>query len=413
MSSSLKKITDQLRQKTKYCLINNNIHVHKDSLNCIFKNNVPLMCDFVEHKNLTSYVAYESGNRSIFFNKHNSWIKAKGIGIPVGYTRPLYYKENIYTYQLRDPNMCHESIIWGFMEKDELNCELYGAMKAEELGQKVTLLGYTSFPNVYYLKMKDRAELFYKLKSTNINERLRNFKNGAKKTTVYSIFYSVPSDIRVQELLCTFIFPQITKIIDKKDIREYIQWIGSSCGFLLKEFHDSGALHGTWFENRNEGIRLLGLIDIHTNCYTGNYLVDEEGITMCDFDLSRPIQKESYREIEKWALIHTENPLYYAGSYSPNDALYQKIAIKNPFRESLSVLFEKSVKQGYKGEKYEVEGAWKREMLSLISRAKVFLWNLYGIPKEITAQIDYLDYILTLKTVNQKDFNKAFSDFDF
>ena len=122
-------------------------------------------------------------------------------------------------------------------------------------------------------------------------------------------------------------FPQVVEIFDNDNIFEYIRWMGSSCGNLLKNFHDNGYLHGTWVDNKNN---FAGLLDVHSNCYTGNYIVDNERINMCDFDLTKPIEKENYKEIETWALIHMENPLYYAGSYNHQDALQQNIAKKNP-----------------------------------------------------------------------------------
>jgi len=403
INNLIERVTNQLRQKTKYWLVNNKIY--ENCTDIFGEAKVPIMCDFINEYVTPFAEVYESGNRSIFFQKGNLWIKAKGIGIPTGYTRPFYNKGRIYTYQLLDdPGMCHKSILWGFLTKEEFLCELYGISKAEKIGQKIKLMGYTLFDKVYCIKMKNRAELFYKLKSKDLNERLNIFHKGTIKTTAYSIYISYPSDIRVKELLITFIFPQILKLIDTREIKEYVKWLGASCGFLLKTFHDSGALHGTWL---GKGTTPLGLLDVHSNSYTGNYIVDEEELIMCDFDLSKPIKKESYKDIEKWSLIHMENPLYYAGSFSPKDALNQNIAKKNPFRERLAELFKKAVMQGYQGNIYQVENKWKREMLSFLVSAKNLLYGIYDIRRELTGQIDYIDYVIASTKISQKRFREA------
>lgn len=398
---------DALREKTKCYLINNNSIFMRDK-NQFGELKVPLMCDFFKEEEPISLDAYQSGNRSIVFQSSDLLIKAKGIGIPNGYTRPIYNNKNIYTYKLlNDPNMCHKSIIWGFMDENEFKCELFGVEKAEKLGQNIKLLGYASFNDVYYLKMKDRSELFKKLKSTHIIERLKYFKKksfysfrSVNKTKVFSVFYSVPSDIRVKELLCTFMFPQIKELINESDIMEFTRWLGTNCGLLLREFHDNDVLHGTWLDNTNI---LPGFLDIHSNSYTGNYLVDEKGLTMCDFDLTKPVEDEKYKEIEKWSLIHMENPLYYSGSYTPIDALNQGIAKKNPFRENLASLFEQSVEEGYEKEFYGVESRWKKEMLNVIVDLKKFFWELYNIPKNIIDVIDYIDYLIATKEIDENE----------
>jgi hypothetical protein len=155
----------------------------------------------------------------------------------------------------------------------------------------------------------------------------------------------------------------------------------------------------------------LGLKDVHSNSYTGNYLVDDEGLTMCDFDLSKPIEKESEKEIEKWALVHVENPLYYAGSYTPNDALNQRLAKKNPFREDLAIRFERAADLGYREGVSEIESSMKSEMLSLVIKAKGLMWKLYGLPEDLQGQIDYVDYVISNKLIEDKEFSKAVSTF--
>jgi len=405
MDTSIDDYTSQLRHKTTFWLVNNQSKFLKEHSNPFGKDQVPIMCDFIGEYDFPSFEAYESGNRSILLAYKGGWFKAKGIGIPNGVSRPIYDASRIYTHQLYDdPNMCHRSILWGFMQEEEYRCELYGATKAKELGQKIELIGTTSFKNIYYIQSKNRPEMFDHLHRIGRETVVKGFKKKGIPTVAYSAYYRIPSDIRVGELFFALMFPCITKLIDPDVIKEYIEWLGSSCGHLLKQFHNSGALHGTWLGNRATS---LGLRDVHSNSYTGNYLVDEEGLTMCDFDLSKPVEKESEKELEKWALVHIENPLYYAGSYRPNDALNQRIAKKNPFREELAMLFEKSVDLGYREEPYEVASSLKKELLGLLVKAKELMWRLYELPEDLMGQIYYVDYVISNKNIKDKELREV------
>lgn len=409
MNSSIAKHMNRLRHKTKYWLVENDSKFLRESSDPFKKKRVPIMCSFLDEPNYPSLEAYESGNRSILLMHEGGWFKAKGIGIPAGVSRPIYDKGKIYTYQLYDdPDMCHKYILWGFMQREEYECEEYGSAMAKELGQRIELLGKASFEDVYYLQLKDRMEMFSELRKIDREAMIGGFKTEGNRTTAYSAYYWVPSDIRVGELFFAFMFPGVTKLIDPGMIREYVEWLGSSCGYLLRQFHDSGALHGTWVGDRATS---LGLKDVHSNSYTGNYLVDDEGLTMCDFDLSKPIEKESEKEIEKWALVHIENPLYYAGSYTPNDALNQRIAKKNPFREGLAIQFERAVDLGYREGVNEIESALKREMLGLVVKTKELMWKLYGFPEDLQGQIDYVDYVISNKMLDDDEFREAVSTF--
>lgn len=398
-----------LRQKTKVWLIDNDYNHFKNHSLPFDNNNVPIMCDFLNEDNFKSFDAYESGNRSILFQHDGKWIKAKGIGIPEGITRPIYDKGRIYTYRLNnDPGMCHKHILWGFMQRDEYNCELYGSSLAEKIGQKIELIGMTSFDDVKYINLKDRVELFSFLSKIKRDSLLDIFRKDGIKTSAYSTYFYVPSDIRVGELFFTFMFPNITDFIDPDSIKDYVEWLGSSCGYLLRQFHNSGTLHGTWV---GPDYTSIGLLDIHSNSYTGNYLVDYDELTMCDFDLSKPLENESEKEIEKWALVHVENPLYYAGSYRPKDALNQGMARKNPFREELAKIFEQAVDVGYSEGPINIEKKLKRETLDLIIKAKKFMWKLYELPENLIGQIEYVDYVIFNKKIKPNDFKKARSNF--
>jgi len=409
MEHTVKKYTRILRNKTNYWLIENDSNFSKEHINPFGRDRAPIMCDFLGEHDFPSFTSYESGNRSILLMRDGQLLKAKGIGIPTGISRPKYEDGKIYTFQLiDDPDMCHKSILWGFMQEEEFNCELYGAEIARELGQKIELIGTTSYTDVYYTRFKDRVKLFDELHKKKPEKIIRDLKRSRESTTAHSVFYTVPSDIRVGELFYTLMFPEITDLIDPQMIRGYVNWLGSQCGNLLKQFHDSGSLHGTWVGNKATS---LGLKDIHSNSYTGNYLVDDECLTMCDFDLSKPIEKESEKEIEKWALKHVENPLYYAGSYTPDDALRQRIAKKNAFREEMAALFEKAVDSGYDEEPTDLESGLKREVLGLIVRAKKLLWDLYGLPKDLVGHIYYIDQVVSKTEIDKRKLREAAATF--
>jgi hypothetical protein len=398
-----------LRQRTIAWLVENDLELFGDKPNPFGNKFIPLMGEFPEGEPSNKIEAYESGNRSILFKHDGVWYKAKGIGIPVGVSRPIFMGGKIYTYQLfDDPGMCHKFILWGFMKENEYRCELFGSKRAKELGQEIEIIGTSSFNNVHYLSVKDRIELFNKLKNTKRNELMELF-NKSDVTSAYSAYYVVPTDIRVGELFFALVFPEVTRLIDPDRIRDYVKWLGSSCGYLLREFHDSGALHGTWVGPKPTS---LGLKDVHSNSYTGNYLVSEDHLTMCDFDLSKAIDGDSEKKTERWALIHMENPLHYAGSYSPKDALIQGIARKNPFREELAKVFEKSVDSGYNKEQWNLERKETREMLDVFVRAKRVLWDLYSLPKSLVGQIDYVDHIVATRRVDSNRFKELRAEFE-
>lgn len=399
MSLIIDNYINELRQKNKVHLITNTSQFFRKHKTPFENGFVPIMVEMLDETEYKTFDVYESGNRSIIFKHKGKWIKAKGIGIPVGFTRPLMRHRDLFTYQLyNDPGMCHRNILWGFMHESEYNSELYGFRVAQKLGQRVELLGMTNFNGVKCISFKDRIEMFAKLPNIPREKLLNMFEKEKKKTKAYSIYVKVPTDVRVGELLYALIFPELIDMIDPASIKEYIEWLGSSCGKQLRDFHDVNALHGTWTDNKTKS---LGLLDVHTNAYTGNYLVDEESITMCDFDLSKPVTNDNEKEIERWALVHVENPLFYAGSHTPEDAVEQGIAKKNVFREKMAEVFKKAVDKGYHKESFDLEKSLKREYLVQLIKAKNILWNLYEIPANLTGQIDYLDFVVAHKKLDK------------
>jgi hypothetical protein len=199
-------------------------------------------------------------------------------------------------------------------------------------------------------------------------------------------------------------FPQIKYILDPNECIDYIKWLGSSCGFNLKRLHENNLIHGTWIGDKKGNI---GISDVHSNSYTGNHTVSQENTFLVDFDLTSSIQDDNILNLEKWCIINMENPLHYAGSYLKTDALKMGIAKKNVFREQLAKSFEEGVNIGYSGEDYYVEKDLRREMLENICKSKQFLWNMYGLPKDLIGDIYYIDALMLRKNMKEIDVKKS------
>jgi len=389
MSDLLRKCTERLRAKTKFWLLDDQEAHIDERLYPFDHDKIPVMCRFGEQETSQPREAYESGNRSIVFHYNDAWFKAKGIGIPRGVSRPIYEKGRIYSYHLNeDLDMCHRSVLWGFMEKHDLDCELFGAEKSKELGISIDPIGFGVYEKILYITFKDRRQLFQYLKETNEGALASRFSRMSEKTSGYCFFARIPSDLRVQELLYTFMFPEVTGVLDEDNSRDYVRWLGSSCGYRLRQLHNQGVLHGTWIGDRRIQI---GLSDVHSNSYCGNHIVEEENTGLVDFDLTEVSQDDSLRKLEKWCLIHMENPLLYAGSYLAEEAPGMGLVRKNPFRERLAKEFESGVEQGYDGEIYAIENNIRRNMLDKLSQTKALMWELYGLPKDLVGDIYLID----------------------
>jgi hypothetical protein len=390
--------------KTNYCLIENDNVIVDYKWYPFKKDFMPVMVDFHDNMDRENYVAYESGNRSIILHHNDTWFKAKGIGIPKGISKPIYKNSQFYTYILNnDLEMCHKSVIWGFMEKNDADSEIFGTKYIGDIQNNIISVGYGILENINYITYKDRKELFYNLKKSK-ESVLKKLFNYSSKKDAYCFFMKVFSDIRVQEILFPFMFPQIAEILDEDDCKEYIGWLGNSCGRILKILHDNDILHGTWLGNRNMG----SFLDIHSNSYIGNYILDESKIGIVDFDLTEKNNNSNIKEMEKKCLIQMENPLFYAGSFIGNEALEMGLVKKNEFRENLAKIFEAGVDEGYSGNEYYIEMTKRAEMLKDIVDLKDIIWNLYEIPKDLVGNVYYLEYLIKNKEANTSDIRELF-----
>jgi hypothetical protein len=401
MSELIKCCTDRIRVKTNFYLVNGN-YVFVDKSKYPFNlNKIPIMCKFTQDENLEKYQGYESGNRSILYYYNGICIKAKGIGIPRGISQPIFDNGEIFTYHLsNDLEMCHRSVIWGFMRKEDVDCELFGSKNSNVIGLSYETIGYGLYSNVKIISFKDRKELFKYLRTVENDVIYDKFDKSGRKVEAFCYFSEISSDLRVQELLYVFMFPYLDELLGIEDCIEYIRWLGSSCGFNLRKLHDCDILHGTWIGDKKVSI---GLTDVHSNSYIGNHVVEEGNTKLVDFDLSQRSSDEKMKKLEKWCLINMENPLFYAGSYLGNEPISMNIAMKNIFREKLSMEFKEAIDDGYNYNIYNIEKKLKRSMLDKITKVKQCLWDLYKLPKDFIGNIYFLEHLIATKKIDKKE----------
>jgi len=402
MPSLIEECTSALRQKTHFWLIDGETTLRHKNLYPFQNDKLPVMCNFAEHMNYPTLLGFESGNRSILLPCKEGWFKAKGIGIPEGISQPIFRNNNIYTYHLSaEERMCHTSILWGFMEKEEAESEVFGNDIAESIGMPAFLVGGGCYNNVNYSSFSDTQELFAYLHKKDDSETLdKRYNETSRKTEAFCTFSIVPSDLRVDEILYGFMLPYIEQAVDMKNCKDYIRWLGSNCAQNLRILHDNGILHGTYFVPKWSGGSMSHRV-IHSNAYTGNHVISETKTWIVDYDLARLVEEESKSsfddEIE--SLTYLQNPLMYGEYYKSN-------SLKNEFRETLANEFREGVSQGYQNDLYEVEDKFKREMLRKLTRIKKTMWNLFELPSGLTRARDYLEYVITKKKISKEDFKK-------
>jgi hypothetical protein len=98
-----------------------------------------------------------------------------------------------------------------------------------------------------------------------------------------------------------------------------------------------------------------------------------------------------------------ENPLFYAGSYLGNEPISMNIAMKNIFREKLSMEFKEAIDDGYNYNIYNIEKKLKRSMLDKITKVKQCLWDLYKLPKDFIGNIYFLEHLIATKKIDKKE----------
>lgn len=391
------------------------------------ENKLPALCNFLE-TDRESFSAFESGHRSIVFPYKGRWFKAKAIGIPNGVSRPFYHKGRLHVYFLEEQiTMGAGDVLWGFLQETEAKNEMWGFKAAEERGlPSPTPVGIGEF-DVRILTLKDKVKLFNYLNETSRVQILDNFHENSLEGKAYCVFSIIPSDLRVDEILYAFIFPRVERILDPRDCRDYVKWLGSSCAYNLRRHHDEGLFHGTAVTG--EGF--------NTNSYSGNHIVGETETYMCDYDLAREIKDEKGKKLEflraqeLFGLLNIMNPLDplsyqtrgmvtmetartgYRELFSVLDSfdpmllvdVFQIQSVKT-FRRELADQYKEGVNLGYKGEVYEIERDLRRSMLRKAVLVKEKMWELYGLPKRLKRGISaaaYIDTIIKSKKYLEKE----------
>jgi len=304
-------------------------------------------------------------------------------------------------------------------------------MKAvKELGlSEVDPTGIGIYKSVSVLDFDDRVSLFRFLDSTDLKNVLEHFLQRSRQTTACCVFCYEPSDIRVDEILYAFMFPKVEKVIDKSDCKDYVKWLGSSCAYNLRQFHNHGLLHGT----------ILKRGGFFTNSHFCNHLVGETETWMTDFHMVEKTTDRLRMEREVWCLLHVMNPLEPTietapfsrfpfelldqrtpmGSVrSPVESVFSFVAplqipaghfeptLRSKFQEELAMELEEGVESGYKEDIFDVESEVKKEMLRKIVQIKEVMWKAYNLPKSMQRGINYVQRTIKNTDVPKKEFDR-------
>ena len=356
---------------------------------------VPLQCILAEGT-IPSIEAYTSGLRSIVqLGMEGLWFKAKAIGIPTGNSRPIYADGRIYTYYLFDTYIGTGQLIWGLSTIDEAENEISRIVEAQDLGLPAPKpIGIGCYNNVQVLDFKDRVELFRMLESTPREVLLKRFKESSRPVEATCMFMAQPTDVRVDEILYGFLHPRIHQILDPRDCKAFLKWLGSRCGFSLRMHHDAGLLHGT--------IPKRG--GFMTNSHTANHLVDEKGTYTTDYHMAYRSKDKDLKRAEVFFLASVMNPLPKATEaarkafeqhrplpfmISSEDVYSQLIGFYDDQRfkpeslqEEFTEAFLDGVEYGYnrRGTR-SVEAKLRREALLKAAAAKKELFRLLDLPE--------------------------------
>lgn len=353
---------------------------------------VPVQCILMDPQ-LERFEAYTSGNRSIILPHGECWFKAKAVGIPSGVSQPILNKGHMYSYFLSNDCIGSGTLIWGFSQIEEAENELRWMQKIYDFAPSPKPVGIGIFRNLSVKEFKDRNELFEYLKHADANRLLEEFASCSRLMDAASVYSLQPTDIRVDEILYGFISPELSNELDKEDCRDYLKWLGSSCGKNLRLLHDNGILHGS----------LLRYGGVMTNSHVGNHMVNEDSTWITDFHMCQPVSDKRFKQIELECLTYVMNPLESAerigkGRFEPQ-AFPMAYALSEPltpnhvsqyvedFRprsigEDLSVAFIDGIEYGYFRHKVtHIETSLRSEVLGKVAELKRRLWRMLSLPE--------------------------------
>lgn len=405
------KWTSLLRSVVRFGLADGATELIDPLLYPFGSGSLPLLCDSLVEES-KPHEAYESGYRSLVFEQRGSWLKAKGVGIAHGGSRPIWRGGDIFTYFLNEVNIGGGRLIWGFSSIEEARIELEMTREARSLGCPApTPVGLGIYREVHVIDFKDRSELFQALASTSREKLLERFV-GARQVEAACVFLSQPTDVRVDEILYGFLHPGLSRLLDVREAQDFLRWVGSSCGRNLRAHHDVGLLHGT--TPRGGGYM--------TNAHSANHLVDEDGTYTTDYHMAQMRGDKELRNMEVFFLASLMNPLpgaseaatFYFGhpkplvySLSPegttpffDDRFFQP---SDQFEEYAEA-FVDGVAHGYrKRNTLHFEREKRREALLVAAASKKELFHLLDLPPSMQRGVEQVRKRLALLKLTAVD----------
>ncbi|GEM_PF-951408 len=414
----MEKIMELLRgSKVKYYLIDGETILINGGKYPFDKSKIPIQCRPLN--NLHGYRdGYTSGSRSIVIPFKEEWFKAKAIGIPTGSSQPIYYEGEILTYYLYNARIGSGRLIWGFMTTEEAKHELEWIVKIRELNlPTIEPIGIGVYDKVRVLRLSNRIELFKFLAGKSIGRLISLFKEKSEAAKAACIFCNEPSDIRADEILYGLLIPNIKELIDIEDCKDYLKWLGSSCGYNLRLHHDNNIIHGT--------IKVEG--GFMTNSHLANHIVTYDRTLIADYHMAREVRKRKDKKLkieEYYCLMYVMNPLpsaraivhsmrrraslidlpeiqsgitpieaivlwdevlrMHAGEYTP----------RNVHEELTKALIE-GIEYGYNRRRIlEIESKLKRRMLIKLVILKSILWKILNLPKGMQRGVEYVRQVI-------------------
>ncbi len=393
-------VIERIRPKVSYFLVDGETDLLDPSKYPFNRDELPLFCRPIGIR-MKPHCAYLSGNRSIILPFNGKWFKAKAIGIPSGRSQPIYVRNELLTFFLTKAGIGSGRLIWGFSTLREAENELKWMRKAFELGLPASEpVGIGIYKKVRVIEIKDRYELFSYLRRS-FNEVLEDFSGRSREVRAACVFCTQPTDLRVDEVLYAFSIPNIGEILGEEECKNFLRWLGSSCGYNLRMHHDNGIMHGTI----QVGAGFM------TNSHVANHLVSEEGTWMTDYHMAGEA-KDEIKLVEVYCLCHVMNPLPHAELLArsrfaeerlPMFDLYELLTSASlesittlgamevePSNSDLTHAFLDGVIMGYyKKRKYEVDQNLKREMLAKSVLIKEKLWEILKLPKGMQRGVEY------------------------
>jgi len=352
----------------------------------------PVQCRLVGVE-LEGFEAYTSGNRSIVLPHGQGWFKAKAMGIPHGVSQPILKGDRLHSYFLSSDRIGSGTLIWGFSQLEEAENELRWMQRIHKLAPSPKPVGIGVFRNVIVKDFKDRIHLFEYLKGCDAERLSEDIARSGRSIDAASVYSLQPTDVRVDEVLYGLISPELQNFVGFRECKDYLKWLGSSCGRNLRLLHDGNILHGS----------ILRYGGVMTNSHVANHLVNENGTWITDFHMAEAVRDERFKEIELECLTYVMNPLesaekigrsrfkpeasplmYAFSEQPPSSYIFSQFEEYRPVSagEDLSAAFIDGIEHGYfRSKVIHVEAKLRRELLQKAVHLKHELWKTLNLPQ--------------------------------